>query len=258
MEALFKERQDAIAAAERILIIGGGPVGMETAGEIAAHYGTTKQVTLVAAKGLMEDPNTPFSDKFKTAIKSKLESVGVTVAVNAGHVDLSQATTNDAGLIVGPATYKWQSGEGEFDLAIPCIGSRIVPPLIAASGWEDKLDGGSLKVNSNLQVDGCDGSVFALGDIAALKETKLAYYAGIQAALTAQNIKAAEAGKPLKAYTLHTQATSMVPVGPNLGAAEMSGMLMGNFPVKMLKGKALFVPPTWAGVGASAALAALK
>jgi NADH dehydrogenase FAD-containing subunit len=38
------------AALQSILVVGGGPVGMETAGEIAAHH-KDKKVTLVTSKG---------------------------------------------------------------------------------------------------------------------------------------------------------------------------------------------------------------
>lgn len=256
IEAVYKQRQAAIAAAKSILIVGGGPVGMETAGEIAAYY-KDKKVTLVTSKGLMEDPNSPFSDKFKTALKRKLESVGVKVVLNAGRVTLGEA--NNAGLVIGANKYSWTGGEGDFDLAIPALGSRQVPAFIAASGWDDKLDNGLLKVDANLQVQGTPpGTVWAVGDSNNVKETKLSYYGGVQAALVVKNIKAAATGKPQSAYTAHTSATSLVPVGPSHGAAEIGGRVLGDFLCKQIKSKDLFVSQTWGGVGAKAELAALK
>jgi apoptosis-inducing factor 2 len=46
----FQDMQTAIAGAQRILVVGGGPVGLELAGELA-HYTKGKQITLVSSKG---------------------------------------------------------------------------------------------------------------------------------------------------------------------------------------------------------------
>jgi apoptosis-inducing factor 2 len=46
----FQDMQAAIAGAQRILVVGGGPVGLELAGELA-HYTKGKQITLVSSKG---------------------------------------------------------------------------------------------------------------------------------------------------------------------------------------------------------------
>jgi hypothetical protein len=55
-----------------------------------------------------------------------------------------------------------------------------------------QLCAGLLKVDESLQVQGCaPATVWAVGDVTNLKETKLAYYGGVQAALVVKNIKAA-------------------------------------------------------------------
>lgn len=43
----FHSLQKQIEAAESIVIAGSGPTGAEVEGELTAHYGTTKKVTLI-------------------------------------------------------------------------------------------------------------------------------------------------------------------------------------------------------------------
>eukprot|EP00953_Heterococcus_sp_UTEX-ZZ885_P020216 11315-Heterococcus_DN1.PRE.2 len=65
--------------------------------------------------------------------------MGVSVHLNAGRVDLPEP--NNLGLVTGTQHYRWKGGEGDYDLAVLCTGTRQEPPLIAASGWQSKLDG---------------------------------------------------------------------------------------------------------------------
>lgn len=43
--------QEQIEASESIVVAGSGPTGVEVAGELAAHYGTEKKITLVVSGG---------------------------------------------------------------------------------------------------------------------------------------------------------------------------------------------------------------
>eukprot|EP00611_Tribonema_gayanum_P019923 TRINITY_DN3547_c0_g1_i3.p1 TRINITY_DN3547_c0_g1~~TRINITY_DN3547_c0_g1_i3.p1 ORF type:complete len:395 (-),score=144.26 TRINITY_DN3547_c0_g1_i3:687-1871(-) len=257
IDAVFKARQAAIASAKRILVIGGGATSIEQAAEIVAHYGKAKEVVLVTAEGLMEDPFIAFSDSLKATLYKMLEAQGVTLHLNAGFITLDREA-DENGFIVGTSTYRL-SGDGklsgEFDLAIPCLGTRKTPPFIAASGWLDKLDGVFIKVDTTLQVEGCPaGTVFAIGDIASLKESKLAYFALQQAKLVARNIEALATGQALEKYHVHTKPTLLLPLGPHHGAGQFNGWLMGDFASTAYKSKSLFVPKMWHLFGSKAEL----
>ncbi|KAL0177552.1 hypothetical protein M9458_026446, partial [Cirrhinus mrigala] len=54
-------------------------------------------------------------------------------------------------------------------------------------------------VNQHLQVEGFD-NVYAVGDCANLNEPKMAYHAGLHAAVAATNIKNSLTGKCLTSY----------------------------------------------------------
>lgn len=60
-------------------------------------------------------------------------------------------------------------------------------------------ESGALKVNQHLQVEGFD-NVYAVGDCANLDEPKLAYHAGLHAAVAATNIINSLTGKRLTSY----------------------------------------------------------
>ncbi|CAN0140021.1 unnamed protein product, partial [Ectocarpus fasciculatus] len=72
--AVFKQANATLKAAKSILVLGGGPIGIEMAGEIMEEM-PGKSVTLVTSKELMPSPNVAFPDKFRTRLRNKLEAV---------------------------------------------------------------------------------------------------------------------------------------------------------------------------------------
>ena len=66
-----------INAAKDIVIIGGGPVGVELAGEIATDT-KEKKITLIHSKPALID-NGPFLEKFRKQLLDALEKKGVEV-----------------------------------------------------------------------------------------------------------------------------------------------------------------------------------
>lgn len=138
--AVFKQAHSEIKAATDILIVGGGPVGIETAGEIMEEF-PGKNVTLVTSKELMPSPTLPLSDRFRQRLRKKLEQVGVTVHTDGGRVNFNAENINACGFIVGERTYSWNGGaRAEADLCIVAAGARETPSLYADSGLQGWLD----------------------------------------------------------------------------------------------------------------------
>lgn len=67
---------------------------------------------------------------------------------------------------------------------------------------------GALKVNQHLQVDGFS-NIYAVGDCANVSEPKMAYHAGLHAAVAVSNIANSLSGKELTSY----QTGTHTPVG---------------------------------------------
>lgn len=78
---LFRATQEAIKASSSILIVGGGPVGIEFAGEVKAAYPQGKEVTLVhAGKALMEGEG--YKESLGRSLLDQLRARGVHVVFN--------------------------------------------------------------------------------------------------------------------------------------------------------------------------------
>lgn len=119
--------------------MGGGPIGIETAGEIKEEF-PQKNVTVVTSKELMPSPHVDLPEKLRTRLTEKLKKVGVLVYTEGGHVDYSKDDTDDCGFIVGKKTYTWTGGAMEADMCIVATGRRETPTLYADSGLEGWLD----------------------------------------------------------------------------------------------------------------------
>ncbi len=87
-------------------------------------------------------------------------------------------------------------------------------------------ESGALKVNQHLQVEGFD-NVYAVGDCANLDEPKLAYHAGLHAAVAATNIINSLTGKCLTSYR----------TGNNQSASDLASAV----PCELFKKKSEFI-----------------
>lgn len=97
--ATFKRFQQDVASASSILVVGGGPVGIEFAAEVAVQYPGVKNITLATSTdGLMST----FRPKVGKELHKQLTSMGIKV-VYESKVDIS-------GLHTGKITPK------QFDL----------------------------------------------------------------------------------------------------------------------------------------------
>lgn len=88
--------QAQIETSSSILIVGGGPVGIEFAGEVAAHYNgksgrSRKEVTLVhAQKTYLTEPG--WKDGFNSSIRNQLDALGVKTIFGTKVDDIPKAT----------------------------------------------------------------------------------------------------------------------------------------------------------------------
>ena len=110
-----------------------------------------------------------------------------------------------------------------------------------------------IKVRSTLQLDSDELShIFALGDVAALNETKLWYNAQSHAPVVAANIAtlARTAASPdsgsaqakLKTYSSPAQAVIVVCAGPRGGMSQLPfGIVVGAWATALAKSKSMFV-----------------
>src|ERR1700736_6036254 len=161
-KAVFHRLEGSLAAARRILIVGGGPVGVEMAGEIVETWpgrsvtivesgtrilgGTAKSASTHAAKFLQQRGGV-----LLTGERIESPSPGDGVSVEAGEARTA------TGKLIG------------YDVILWCIGGRPNTEYLRAH-FSGRLDAdGRVKVTPQLLMEGED-RVFALGDITNLKE----------------------------------------------------------------------------------------
>lgn len=83
VESRLRQQQQDIAAAKQVVIIGGGPTGIEMAGEIAAaHPG--KKITLIHRQPRLLDDRFPI--KLSNQLEALLQKAGVQLVLGDEHI----------------------------------------------------------------------------------------------------------------------------------------------------------------------------
>jgi NADH dehydrogenase FAD-containing subunit len=226
---LYDNIRGKIEKSRQILIIGGGAVGIELAGEIAADF-PTKDITLVHSQPILLQPNI-YREKIYTGAQEQLEKLNVKIILN-DRIELpNKESTN---YIEGKKTYTTLKSKTNItaDLTFICTGARVNNKSILSSPLKTKLNPqtGRIIVNNYLQVDGYE-NIFAIGDISD-KEDKFAFFAGEQGEYVAKLIPLIEKKKPYpKEYPVHTNRAIFLTIGRNGGIGQLptkGGTILGK------------------------------
>jgi len=143
-----------INSAGSILIVGGGPTGVELAGEIAVDF-PDKKVTLVHnGSRLLEFIGPKAANKTLHWLKSKQVEVKLEQRVNLDSVSEERKT--------------YETSEGEIisaDCHFLCTGTPLGSVWLKETMLKNNIDSrGRLMVDENLRVKG-QKNIFAIGDI---------------------------------------------------------------------------------------------
>ncbi|XP_058729672.1 uncharacterized protein LOC131601795 [Vicia villosa] len=232
----YKGENTKIKSARSVLIIGGGPTGVELAAEIAVDF-PDKKVTIVhKGSRLLEYIGPKASRKTLKWLKSKKVDVKLEQSV-----DFDSFTNENR-------TYQTSLGESiEADTHFVCIGKPLGSSWLGETLLKNDLDGdGRIQVDEHLRVKG-KNNVFAIGDITNVQEIKQGVFAQGHAKLVAKNLKLLIEGgeKEPKLGTYKAQAPmSIVSLGRKHGVAQFPFMtVVGRFP-GIIKSGDLFVGKT--------------
>jgi len=230
----FAELNEKLKSAKKVLIIGGGPVGVELAGEIATDF-PDKKVTIVHSG--QKIVTGPYSDKLRTKLQQKLKEHGITVVLGERVIIKDEE---------GKKTFTTSKGDVlEADLHFLCTG--LEPnnePL--TKNFEAQLDNnGHVKVNKHLQVEGFS-NIFAVGDLTNVAEEKTVLNGGNHVGIVVSNLTLLAKGKTeLKEYKPKGPMI-LLTLGRSDGVAQFPGeTVMGGTVTKMIKSKTLFVSKFW-------------
>lgn len=225
------EMNKKLATAQTVVIGGGGPVGVETAGEIGNALQGKAKITLVAGGNkLLPVLRRSLSEK----AGKQLEKIGVKLLYNVKVEGYEEAAD-------GKTSVKLSNGESILaDVYIPAVGvtpnTQFLPSTL-------KADSGYIKTNpTTLRVDEAGPRVYALGDVGGYDKGGVLC---LQAALPtfganfSHDVLAdAKAGSvPEKKFTRKDAETQVVPVGAKTGVGAFNGWQLPGFAVSMIKGK---------------------
>jgi len=178
------DEHQSLKAARMVLIIGGGLVGVELAGEIASAF-PDKQVTLAHASNTLLDNSKP---KAQRKALEQLTAKGVEVKLNRRFAkDDDGYRCSISNEILHP------------DVAYVCVGMMPNTEFLQAELPEILDTDGLIKVDLYMNVDGYD-NLYALGDCANLDTRKHGYLASVQGMHLADIILKSAHGKKVKQY----------------------------------------------------------
>jgi NADH dehydrogenase FAD-containing subunit len=274
LRASWKAFREALPAAKSIVIAGGGPTGVETAGELGEHLNgragwfSSKlehpkvTITLVSAgSDLLPNLRPAIAQKAETY----LAKVGVTVIKNTRvkHVaaqgsQAQEGTGHGTGIddVAGKATLSLDNGSSmDADIYIPAFGTRPNTSFVTDSA----LLTSDRRINTNastLRVDAAGPRVYAVGDVGSYANPAIHQILAAIPVVTA-NIKRdlmADVGKEVtgedRVFQEDKRETQMVPIGKSKGVGAAMGYKLPSFMVWLIKGRDYWLWTTgnlWSG-----------
>uniref|UniRef100_K3WRA6 FAD/NAD(P)-binding domain-containing protein n=1 Tax=Globisporangium ultimum (strain ATCC 200006 / CBS 805.95 / DAOM BR144) TaxID=431595 RepID=K3WRA6_GLOUD len=249
-ELKLQEVHQQIAKADSILIVGGGAVGCEVAGDIAAKY-PNKSVTILEAHDKLIASNN-LRDKFYDKLNHSLAKLKIKVILGerlptrlTGNSFQRQTLVTDKGTRI------------ESDIQLLCGGFSPVAELVQEMDASLVDQRGFIRVNAQLQLEGTAyHHIYALGDATNHATPKLAYWAGQQGTFLATELLAVVRGKQsavTKPFPKVEVEALLLPLGPCGGVSQLpvlGGMVVGDTMTWLVKSRDFFVGKTWASLGA--------
>ncbi|PMH31218.1 hypothetical protein BCU71_13965 [Vibrio lentus] len=213
-----------IQNAENILIIGGGVVGVELAGEITHAFPSKKLVLAHRGEALLDG----FKSKTRRVAFQQLTALGVEVEFNTDYQNISGSYIDQ------------RSGKtATADIVFEAVGTLPNSEFLQAQLPHVLNNKGFVKVNNQLEVSGED-NLYALGDVADVGEAKLGYLAQQQGEYLARLISNKLKSKSTKGYK-RNPLMALIPTGPKSGVAEMPFAVTTFKPLLNMKQKDLFI-----------------
>lgn len=250
--------RSSLPSARKIVVAGGGPTGVEVAGELGSHLnsgseGRRVEVTLVTSGERILPSLRPALAK--TAEKY-LSDLGVKILTGTKVVSVEPENAGrDVAATTSSAIVSLSSGEElEADISIPATGTR---PNTAFLAKELLDENGKVKTNAKtLRADSVGDRIYALGDCSnAFRPAVHNVLAAVPVLSNniAKDLHAAAgvgAVKEDKLFVEDTRETQLVPIGNKKGVGAAMGWKLPSWLVWMIKGRDYWIWTTgklWSG-----------
>jgi NADH dehydrogenase FAD-containing subunit len=221
---------DALLAADRVLIVGAGPAGLELSGEIKAFF-PDKQVTIVEASD--DILAGPYDQELRDELRRQLADLGIELRLGTA---LSELPSADPATLAPIAIGTEDGGKIVADIWFRAFGVHPHSQYLLGGSLADRLDQtGRLRVDEQLRVIGED-RIFALGDLTDA-DRDMAGVATQQAEVVAGNIRALIEGSDELTSWQTFPPMIAVPLGPEHGAGFVGDGLADSATITELKGR---------------------
>ena len=221
----WQAEHDRLVDAGSVVVIGGGPIGVELASEIGYTF-PDKQLTLIHATDRLLPA---LGEGVGKKARRVLEEMGARVVL--GHraevAEDGRSVTLDDGEAI------------EADLVYTATGIALDTSYMTAHFAGALDDRGRIRVDQYLRVVGHE-HIYAVGDINDVPGIKLGAFAGQQGDRAAGNVAAALSGGSMKLFKGTTRAVGLVTLGQKAGVFKAP---IGRFdPMHRMKQRDFFVP----------------
>ena len=221
---------EALLAADRALIVGAGPSGLELAGEIKAFF-PEKHVTIA---DIAEDILTgPYDQALRDELRRQLDALGVELRLGAALTELPSAPP----ATLAPFAIATADGrELAADIWFRAFGVRPHSDYLDGGTVGDRRDErGYVRVDEQLRVVG-EPRTFALGDVSDA-DRDMAGVATRQAVVAAANIRALITGTGELTSYEKIPPLIAIPLGPEGGAGFLGDGIVDAATIADLKGR---------------------
>ncbi|HEY1591185.1 MAG TPA: FAD-dependent oxidoreductase [Solirubrobacteraceae bacterium] len=230
--ARHRAAHEALLAADRALIVGAGPSGLELAGEIKAFF-PDKHVTIAD----MSDDILigPYDQALRDELRRQLDELGVELRLGTPITELpSVPPATLAPISIATA----DGGELVADIWFRAFGVRAHSEYLDGGPLADRRDErGYVRVDEHLRVLG-ETHTFALGDVSDA-DRDAAGIANAQAGVVAANVRALITGTgKLTSYETFPPMIA-IPLGPEGGAGFLGDGVADAATIADLKGRHL-------------------
>jgi NADH dehydrogenase FAD-containing subunit len=229
-KARLRAAHDSVLAADRVLIVGAGPAGLELSGEIKAFF-PEKTVTIVEASD--DILAGPYDQELRDELRRQLAEMDIELLLDTA---LSELPSADPATLAPIAVATEDGGRLVADIWFRTFGVRPQSQYLEGGSLADRRDDrGYLRVDEQLRVIG-EERIFAFGDLADA-DRDMAGVATQQAEVVATNVRALiEGSGELMSWALFPPLIA-VPLGPEGGAGFVGEGLADRATIADVKGR---------------------
>ena len=241
--------QKQIAVAKSIVVAGGGPTGVETAGELAAAYGGEKGITLIVSDEhvLQASHGLP---SISQVVEKDLQKLGVKLIrntqVKATQMDNTE-TTKDISVAQTTTLTLSDGSTLSTDLYLPLFGVKVntgfVPPSLLDSA-------GNLALDKTMRVTGAK-NIWGIGDVGNLEAKQLTVTDAqiIHLSKALHSVITGEGKQLVKEYKPSSKMMIFITMGKKYATGQIGGWKVWGWIVAYVKGRMLFVDTAKGYVG---------